>query len=76
MDHRKADRHPFVSGLFCVGKNEQKDRLILDARPANMLERSKTVWCSSMASGSCLSEIIIRDDQVIVCSGLDLTDYF
>ena len=73
---RKADRHPFVSGLFCVGKNEQKDRLILDARPANMLERPKTVWCSSMASGTCLSEIIIRDDRVIVCSGLDLTDYF
>ena len=72
----KNDRHPFVSGLFAVGKNELKDRLILDARPPNLLESPRTVWCSSMAAGSCLGEIQIEQDRILVASGLDLTDYF
>ena len=38
-------RGKFVSGLFSVGKNALVDRLILDARPPNLLERAKTWWC-------------------------------
>ena len=73
---KACDRSPFVSGLFSVGKNEVKDRLILDARPPNLLEQSRTVWCSSMAAGSCLVDIVLQPGRILVSSGLDLTDYF
>ncbi len=69
-------RGAFVSGLFAVGKNEEKDRLILDARPPNKLEAPKGKWCSSMASGSCLCDLVLKPGHTMLASGLDLTDYF
>lgn len=69
-------RGQFVSGLFAVGKNESKDRLILDARPPNLLESPKGKWCSSMAAGCCLSDVVLRPGHSLLASGLDLTDYF
>lgn len=73
---KEYDRYPYVSGLFAVGKSEVKDRLILDARPPNLLEAPRTVWCASMASSSCLTDLVIEPQRIMVCSGLDLTDYF
>ena len=69
-------RGRFVSGLFAVGKNEVKDRLILDARPPNLLEVPKGKWCSSMAAGSCLCDVVLQPGHSLFASGLDLTDYF
>ena len=73
---KDAVRGPFRSGLFSVIKNEQKDRLILDARPPNLLETPKTKWCSSMAAGATLVDLVMRPSCNLICSGLDLTDYF
>ena len=69
-------RGPFQSGLFAVAKNAEKDRLILDARPPNLLEVARTRWCSSMASGACMADLFIPEDCNLLSSGLDLTDYF
>lgn len=69
-------RGRFVSGLFSVGKNALVDRLILDARPPNLLEASKTFWCGSMAAGSCIGDLVLHPDQALLASGLDLKDYF
>ena len=69
-------RDPFVSGLFAVGKNSLLDRLILDARPPNLLEASKSVWCGTMASCSGLADLTLEADEVLCCSGLDLKDFF
>ena len=69
-------RDPFVSGLFSVGKNSLLDRLILDARPPNLLEASKSVWCGTMASASSMGDLTLEKDEVLCCSGLDLKDFF
>lgn len=73
---QEALRDPFRSGLFSVIKNEQKDRLILDARPANLLESAQTKWCGSMASGATLVDLCLPPHANLISSGLDLTDYF
>ena len=72
----KFKRGKFVSGLFAVGKNALVDRLILDARPPNLLEASKTFWCGSMGSGCCLTDIMLRQDEHLLSTGLDLRDFF
>ena len=69
-------RDPFVSGLFCVNKNATLDRLILDARPPNLLEPARNYWCSSMASATGLCDIFIPPDVDLCSSGLDLKDFF
>ena len=69
-------RGHFVSGLFSVGKNALVDRLILDARPPNLLEAAKTFWCGSMAAGSCITDLVSHPKEALVATGLDLKDYF
>ena len=69
-------RPPYWSGLFSVGKDAARDRLILDARPPNKLETVKTAWCQSMAYGPSLCDLVLRDDATLVSSGLDLRDFF
>lgn len=49
-DHRPG----YTSGLFAVGQDQVKDRLILDGHPANLLDRGQRKWCLGMASGSSL----------------------
>ena len=69
-------RDPFVSGLFTVNKSRLLDRLILDARPPNLLEKPKSFWCGSMAYAGGLGDISLGDHEVLCCSGLDLKDFF
>ena len=69
-------RKGFLSGLFCVLKDAHRDRLILDARPANALENVKTSWCQSMASGTALCDMVLNEGYVLLASGLDLKDFF
>ena len=52
-----AARDPFVSGLFTVNKNSKLDRLILDARPPNLLEMPKSFWCGTMAHAGGLGDL-------------------
>ena len=66
----------FTSGLFSVPKDIDRDRLILDGRPANMKDRQQTKWCKAMASAATLAQLHIEDDKVLLCSGEDLRDFF
>ena len=66
----------YTSGLFSVTKDAEKDRLILDGRPANLLDRSQTLWCKAMASASSLTGLYIEEDRVVYASGEDLKDFF
>eukprot|EP00435_Cladocopium_sp_Y103_P058652 s418_g20.t1 len=66
----------FRSGLFAVHKDEVKDRMVLDGRPANMIDKGQSKWCAAMASASTLASIYLEDDKVLVGSGEDLRDYF
>ena len=73
---KELTRDPYVSGLFTVNKNTKLDRLILDARPPNLLEQSRSFWCGTMASCSGLGDILLDESEALVCSGLDLKDFF
>ena len=66
----------FTSGLFAVVKDQNRDRMILDARPANMLSKGQQKWSQTMASGMTLAHFHLQPDEVLVASGEDLKDYF
>ena len=66
----------YPSGLFAVPKDMERDRLILDGRPANMKDRPQNKWSRSMAAASTLGQLQIEDDRILVCSGEDLRDFF
>ena len=66
----------FRSGLFAVPKDADRDRMVLDGRPASMIDRGQSKWCAGMASGASLTALYIPDDMVAVCGGEDLKDYF
>ena len=69
-------RGDYLSGLFCVHKDAERDRLILDSRPANMADRGQNLWCGSMASATTLAQIHLDDDHCLEMSGEDLKDFF
>ena len=66
----------YRSGLFAVHKDENKDRMVLDGRPANLLDKGQSKWCAAMASASALAGICLEDNRVLIGSGEDLKDYF
>ena len=69
-------RERFGAGLFCVPKSADKDRLILDARPANSLEDVCSTWTRTLASAAAVSSIELEPDQVLLLAGADLKDCF
>ena len=70
------ERIPYAAGLFSVVKDLERDRLILDARPANLLETPPQFWTSTLASSACLLSITLRPDQTLKISTADLKDFF
>ncbi|CAE7414981.1 unnamed protein product, partial [Symbiodinium sp. KB8] len=69
-------RERFGAGLFCVPKSAEKDRLILDARPANSLEQGTSQWTRTLAFAAAVSSIILEPSQVLLLAGADLKDCF
>ena len=63
-----------TGGLFAVDHKEQSDRIILDRRPFNELER-RLVW-AKLPHGSLLTQIVIPPGYSIRGSGDDLSNYF
>lgn len=66
----------YASGMFAVGKDQLRDRLILDGRPANMLDLGQSKWCKGMASASAVSQLFLEEDRDLCICGEDLHDYF
>ena len=66
----------YRSGLFAVPKDQERDRMVLDSRPANMVDKGQSVWCAAMASAATLSQIFLEPNMTLVCGGEDLKDYF
>ena len=69
-------RPKFASGLLSVVKNLEYDRLILDSRPSNLLERPLQRWVRSLASSENLCRLHIPPDQKILTSSNDLKDFY
>eukprot|EP00435_Cladocopium_sp_Y103_P012197 s2486_g3.t1 len=75
--HRQSEvRTKFSNGLFSVVKSMTRDRLILDSRPANLLEKGEQRWIGSLASAESLCKVVIPDDHYITTSGNDLRDFY
>lgn len=75
--HFPADVTPeYSSGLFSVTKDLSKDRLILDSRGANLLERPAGRWIRTLGSGEVLTRMIIPPDEIGLVSGNDLRDFY
>ncbi len=66
----------FQAGLFSVGKDQNKDRLIFDSRPFNELESPPGRFIGSMASAANLTEIHLKEDQILTMSGTDLREFY
>ena len=73
---RDQIRPRFASGLFSVVKSMEKDRLILDARPSNLLEVPEQRWIRSMAAGEGLTQVLLPAGHVIRSSGNDIRDFY
>ena len=71
-----AVRPRFASGLFAVLKDETKDRLIMDSRPSNCLEKVEGRWVKSLAVGESLCRLTLDDSEVLRTSSNDLRDYY
>ncbi len=66
----------YGNGLFCVAKDLTTDRLILDARPANLLQDPPNKFILSMASSQSLLGLFLEEDQKLLMSGDDLSNFF
>ena len=75
--HRGRDVRPrFAGGVFAVVKDSRRDRLILDARPANLLETPVTRWIPSLGSAESLTRLVVPSDRCLRFSGNDLRDFY
>ena len=66
----------FGNGLFSVPKDLSVDRLILDARPANMLQFPPNRFIMSMGSSYALLGLHLKDSEKLLMSGDDLSNFF
>ena len=66
----------FGNGLFCVAKNLEVDRLILDGRPANLLQCPPNKFILTMGSANSLLGIHLGPEERLLCSGDDLSNFF
>lgn len=66
----------YGNGLFSVPKNLHVDRLILDARPANLLQNASNKFIMSMASSCTLLGLHLEPWEKLLMSGDDLSNFF
>ena len=66
----------YRSGLFAVPKDSTRDRMVLDARGANIPDRGQSKWSKSMGSATSLAGLYISPDKIMIASGEDLKDFF
>ena len=69
-------RRSHLCGAFGLVKDLHKDRLILDARPANMLEDTLHTWTRTMGTVQALLQHEIQPNFNMYFSGTDLRDYY
>ena len=69
-------RESHACGAFALPKDEQKDPLIVDGRPANELEETLRSWCATLGSVQALCQLEMLPSHRLVFSGTDLRDYY
>ena len=71
-----AVRAGYQAGMFALMKTLEKDRLILDSRPANCLEEGLSSYTQCMGSPVPLLDFELTADSLLLASGEDLKDYY
>ena len=72
----KRVRRNYLCGAFSLVKDGKKDRLILDARPPNLLERTLRTWCRTLGAINAVLQIELDPHCNLAASGSDLKDYY
>ena len=63
-------------GLFAVPKSQDRDRLIVDARPGNMVQPGDNRWLALMPTAACLLGLELQPQEALWVSGTDLRDFY
>ena len=71
-----AGREGFECGGFGIPKDALRDRLVLDARPPNVLEQSERRWIKSLGSAAQLQHLFLKTSQVLKVFAEDLREYY
>ena len=69
-------RERFLCGAFSLVKDGEKDRLILDARPPNLLETTLRDWSKTLGTINAVLQIELAPEHNLIMSGTDLRDYY
>ena len=70
---RTSDGKLLCGGLFCVGKDEQHDRLIYDRRPEN--STMPHLGWEALPSGACFVRLLLEPNEFLRGSGDDLKNF-
>ena len=69
-------RMHLLNGMFCLPKDQQKDRMILDARRPNFAEASERRWIYSLGATSQLNHIHLEPGELLVMHAEDFREYY
>ena len=73
---RDAVRPGYLNGVFTVPKDEEKDRMVLDARPPNGLEKTEDRWIRSLASTQQLQHYFVEEGETVYLFAEDLREFY
>ena len=66
----------FENGAFAIPKDQEKDRLVLDARRPNAREHSEKRWVFTMGAASQLNFVYLEDQDIMLIHAEDLKDFY
>ena len=72
----KDVRQGYLNGVFCVPKDQDRDRMVLDARPPNGLEKPENRWIRSLASTQQLQHFFTQPGEQVMLFAEDLREFY
>ena len=69
-------RRGFENGLFSLVKDEERDRMILDARRPNFCEQSEERWIYSLGGIQQLQHVFLNVDETMHLHAEDLREFY
>lgn len=58
-------RQRLLNGVFCLPKDDVRDRVVLDARPPNAVERAEDRWVKSLGAMGQMQHFYLEPHQVV-----------
>ena len=72
----RAVRRGFENGLFSLVKDNERDRMILDARRPNFCEKSEERWIYSLGGIQQLQHIFLKPEETMHMYAEDLREFY